>query len=169
MRARIHKIGSMNIKFPQKNATNKQSTKGATNNFSQDIYKIVEIKVLSSGAPMYRVNNINPYSKRAVKGFVDRTAILLISPETEIEGRKLPEHEQFLGEKPESEDEEDKAPLNIALICVTLSTRQPPIGWLNAEASQNMEYIVVTPEVSHAPMSSLNPDFFSKRLLMSVT
>jgi len=108
VRSRIHKIGSMNISFPKKNATNKQSTKAASNNFSQDIYKIVKIKVLSSGAPMYRVNNINPYSKRVVKGFVDRTAILLISPETEIDGRKLPEHEEFLGEEPESEDEDEE-------------------------------------------------------------
>jgi len=114
VRSRIHKIGSMNINFPRQNATNKQSTKGATNNFSQDIYKIVKIKMLSSGAPMYRVDNIDPYSKRAVKGFVDRTAILLISPETKIDGRKLPEHEEFLGKEPESDDEDDDVPVKKA-------------------------------------------------------
>ncbi len=111
VRARIHKPGNMDISFPRKNATNKQNTKGASNNFSQDIYKIVEIKTLSTGAIMYRIENIDPRSKRTVKGFVDRTAILLISPDTKIDGRTLPEHEQFLGEETESEDEDDDEPV----------------------------------------------------------
>ena len=38
---------------------------------------------------------------------------------------------------------------------VTLSTDQPPMSWLKAEAKENMYRIVVMPEVSHAPMSSL--------------
>jgi len=58
---------------------------------------------------------------------------------------------------------------NIPYMFVTLSTRQPPIGWLNAEAPQNILHIVVTPEVSHAPMSSLNSDLPWKSSLMSVT
>ena len=33
--------------------------------------------------------------------------------------------------------------------------RYAPMSWLKAEAPQNIKYIVVTPEVSHAPMSSL--------------
>ena len=40
---------------------------------------------------------------------------------------------------------------------VTLSTAQPPMSWLKAEAPSNMESMLVTPEVSHALMSSLNP------------
>jgi len=134
VRSRIHKIGSMNINFPRQNATNKQSTKGATNNFSQDIYKIVKIKVLSSGAPMYRVDNIDPYSKRAVKGFVDRTAILLISPETEIDGRNLPKHEEFLDEEPESEDEDDDVPTKKA---PTRSAYEKELGTLLKQSAKD--------------------------------
>ena len=40
-------------------------------------------------------------------------------------------------------------------IFVTLSTCQPPSGWLKDEATWNILAIVVTPEVSHALMSSL--------------
>jgi hypothetical protein len=38
---------------------------------------------------------------------------------------------------------------------VTLWTAQPLMSRLKAEAWKNIAYIVVTPEVSHAPMSSL--------------
>jgi len=41
---------------------------------------------------------------------------------------------------------------------VTLSTAQSPMSWSKAKAPRNMNSIVVTPEVSHAPMSSLKDD-----------
>ena len=48
-----------------------------------------------------------------------------------------------------------EAPENIQLISVTLSTRQLPSGRLNDEALWNIKDMVLTPEVSHALMSSL--------------
>jgi hypothetical protein len=41
------------------------------------------------------------------------------------------------------------------LMLVTLSTAQPPMSWSKAEAEENIPSIVLTPEVSHAPMSWL--------------
>ena len=38
---------------------------------------------------------------------------------------------------------------------MTLSTLQSPRSWLKDEATWNILDVVVTPEVSHAPMSSL--------------
>ena len=38
---------------------------------------------------------------------------------------------------------------------VTLSTAQSPMSWLKAEAPRNIWSMLVTPEVSHALMSSL--------------
>ena len=47
-------------------------------------------------------------------------------------------------------------PLNIPVTIVTSLTRQSFSGWLNDEASKNIACIVVTLDVSHALMSSLN-------------
>ena len=41
------------------------------------------------------------------------------------------------------------------LMPVTLWTAQLPMSWLKAEALLNIQLMSVTPEVSHAPMSSL--------------
>ena len=49
----------------------------------------------------------------------------------------------------------DEASSNILYISVTFSTLQPPRSWSNDKASLNMDLMLVTPEVSHAPMSSL--------------
>ena len=38
---------------------------------------------------------------------------------------------------------------------VTPEVSHAPMSWLKAEALLNIELILVTPEVSHAPMSSL--------------
>ena len=46
-------------------------------------------------------------------------------------------------------------PVAEVLVEGRLSTGQLPVGWLNDEALRNVPYIVVTPEVSHALMSSL--------------
>ena len=43
----------------------------------------------------------------------------------------------------------------VIFIIVTPEVSHAPMSWLKAEASLNIWYIVVTPEVSHAPMSSL--------------
>ena len=49
----------------------------------------------------------------------------------------------------------DEAYANMFCILVTLSTRQQKSGWSNDEAPSNIATMDVTPEVSHAPMSSL--------------
>ena len=58
-------------------------------------------------------------------------------------------------------------------ISVTLWTAQPPMSWLKAEAwrklPRNMPSILVTPEVSHAPMFSLKDDALLNNSDMSVT
>ena len=43
------------------------------------------------------------------------------------------------------------------------------MSWSKAEAPSNMPYIVVTPEVSHALMSSLKDDASLNKYDMSVT
>ena len=49
----------------------------------------------------------------------------------------------------------DEAQVNIFFMLVTSEVSQAPMSWSKAPAAMNMEYMVVTPEVSHAPMSSL--------------
>ena len=45
--------------------------------------------------------------------------------------------------------------MNIPRMLVTLWTAQPPMFWSKDEADKNIQPMLVTPEVSHAPMSSL--------------
>ena len=45
-----------------------------------------------------------------------------------------------------------------ALSRLTPSSTHQPRSWLKAEAPENISSIVVAPEVSHAPMSSLKDD-----------
>ena len=48
-----------------------------------------------------------------------------------------------------------EAPLNIMYIILTPEVSHAPMSWLKAEASWNIKRMLVTPEVSHAPISSL--------------
>ena len=41
---------------------------------------------------------------------------------------------------------------------VTLCTAQPLMSWSKAEAPENIQSILATPEVSHAPMSWLKAE-----------
>ena len=45
--------------------------------------------------------------------------------------------------------------MNICCIVVTPEVSHAPMSWLKAEALRNMNSIVVTPEVPHVLMSSL--------------
>ena len=57
---------------------------------------------------------------------------------------------------------------NIPAMVVTPEVSHAPMSWLKAEAPRNIPSILVTPEVSHAPMSSLK-DESANNSNMSVT
>ena len=101
-RIRIHKEGNMGVTFPQQGQKRKQNTKAASNNYSKAIYKIMEVKKLNGGALTFLVSNIDPDERRASRGFLDRTALLKIPPDTILEsGRTVVDEDTFLNkEKP---------------------------------------------------------------------
>ena len=60
-------------------------------------------------------------------------------------------------------------PQNILYIDVTPEESHAPMSWSKAEAWRNIPCIDVTPEVSHAPMSSLKDEATSNKYAMPVT
>jgi len=64
----------------------------------------MEVKKLNGGALTFLVSNIDPDERRASRGFLDRTALLKIPPDTILEsGRTVVDEDKFLNEeKPSS-------------------------------------------------------------------
>ena len=62
----------------------------------------MEVKKLNGGALTFLVSNIDPDERRASRGFLDRTALLKIPPDTILEsGRTVVDEDKFLNkEKP---------------------------------------------------------------------
>jgi hypothetical protein len=65
----------------------KQSLKSAANNWSRDIYRIVEMKLSQViKAPKFKLSNVDPKSKnRAPDGYLNRIEILKVDPGTILE------------------------------------------------------------------------------------
>jgi len=101
--------GEMNLRFPQLSETRKGKKvtgKSSSNNWSTDVYKITKVRTLSKGQKTYAVSNIDPDGQQK-SGFLDRTQILKIDPETMLStGRTVAEQDSYLN-RDEDEDDDD--------------------------------------------------------------
>ena len=109
VRVKIAKIGDMGVTFHQKGSTTKKATKSASNNWSINIYKVVDMKVLNKGQRTYRVENIDPNSSKRVQGFLTRVQVLKVPPDTVLDsGRTVKNEEIYYKTEDEEVDPEDE-------------------------------------------------------------
>ena len=76
----IQPKGLKMVKYSGKN------TKSARDNWSDEVYKIIDIKMLYNRARTFKVKAINPKITRGTRNRLDRTEILKIPPDTVIDG-----------------------------------------------------------------------------------
>ena len=85
----------------------------------------MEVKKLNGGALTFLVSNIDPDERRASRGFLDRTALLKIPPDTILEsGRTVVDEDKFLNkEKPSAPPPAAEA--RIAIVAQALLLASP--------------------------------------------
>jgi hypothetical protein len=95
--------GLKNVRYSGKN------TKSARDNWSDEVYKIVDVKTLYNRARTFKVKAIDPKITRGTISRLDRTEILKIPPDTKIDGITVQEWEKRYNApvEPESGPESD--------------------------------------------------------------
>ena len=101
--------GLKNVRYSGKN------TKSARDNWSDEVYKIVDVKTLYNRARTFKVKAINPKITRGTLSRLDRTEILKIPADTKIDGITVQEWEKRYnapvepesGPESDSEDEDE--------------------------------------------------------------
>jgi hypothetical protein len=101
--------GLKNVRYSGKN------TKSARDNWSDEVYKIIDVKTLYNRARTFKVKAIDPKITRGTISRLDRTEILKIPPDTKIDGITVQEWEKRYnapvepesGAESESEDEDE--------------------------------------------------------------
>ena len=99
--------GLKNVRYSGKN------TKSARDNWSDEVYKIIDVKTLYNRARTFKVKAIDPKITKGTISRLDRTEILKIPPDTKIDGITIQEWEKRYnapiepesGAESESEDE----------------------------------------------------------------
>ncbi len=95
--------GLKNVRYSGKN------TKSARDNWSDEVYKIIDVKTLYNRARTFKVKAINPKITRGTISRLDRTEILKIPRDTKIDGITVVEWEKRYNApiEPESGPESD--------------------------------------------------------------
>ncbi len=95
--------GLKNVRYSGKN------TKSARDNWSDEVYKIIDVKTLYNRARTFKVKAIDPKITRGTISRLDRTEILKIPPDTKIDGITVQEWERRYNApvEPESGPESD--------------------------------------------------------------
>ena len=118
VRVKIAKTGDMGVTFHKKGDTRKRATKSASNNWSINIYKVVDMKVLNKGQRTYRVENIDPDSSKRVQGYLTRVQVLKVPPDTVLDsGRTVKDEEIYYKTEDEvaSEDEQEEEAVELTV------------------------------------------------------